>query len=184
AYGFSSGPLRFLLGSSSELGWRGAVGGALATLLTGQCVFFLVGAVGDPGGENQELLSAGLLSPSPLLATLALTSVILVNPLGEELFYRGFLLDCLNRVFGSGFAIVLSATLYGLMQFDPVQSFAATMMGVVLGVLALGGASLRPAIFANVFFNLVLVLLHRFAPAGFAAPELVLGPLENLLAAV
>lgn len=184
AYGFSSGPLSFLLGSRSALGWRGYIGGAAATMFTGLSVMFLVAAVGNPASESNSFLAESVMTPSPDLATLVIVSIVLTGPLGEELFFRGFLMDSLNRVLGSGYAILLSATLFGLIHFDPVQSFAATVMGVVLGILAVSGGSLRPAIVAHVFNNLIFVVVNRFGSSSIAEPETHWGAIENLLAAL
>lgn len=111
-------------------------------------------------------------------------SIAVVAPFGEELLFRGFLLESMNRSVGRGLALFFSATLFGLMHFDPIQSFSATAIGLVLGILAMASRSLWPAIFAHSVNNAFFLYLVRHVPPELAAPETQLSVVANGLGVV
>lgn len=59
----------------------------------------------------------------------------IVAPVVEELVYRGFVLRSLTR-FDKKFAIILSATLFGIMHANLPQAVFAFVVGLVLGYVA------------------------------------------------
>jgi membrane protease YdiL (CAAX protease family) len=88
--------------------------------------------------------------------------VVIGAPIVEELFFRGLLLRALRRRYGPVPAIALSAALFGLAHFEPLQTIALAAFGAVLGWLAERSGRLGPGIFAHCAFNLatVVVLTH------------------------
>ena len=54
----------------------------------------------------------------------------------EELAFRGFVLSGLTRSARPGVAIVLSAVAFGIIHIIPQQVFNATLLGLLLGLLA------------------------------------------------
>ena len=61
---------------------------------------------------------------------------VIVAPVVEEFVYRGFVLFSTKR-FGKGYAIMISALLFGVMHENIPQSVFACMVGVVLGYVAI-----------------------------------------------
>lgn len=61
---------------------------------------------------------------------------VLVAPVCEELLYRGFVLQYL-RPYGSTFAIVFSAVLFGLMHGNMIQLPIAALCGILFGYITL-----------------------------------------------
>jgi sodium transport system permease protein len=79
----------------------------------------------------------------------------------EELAFRGFLLTGFSRGRRAWLAIVLSAVTFGLMHMIPQQVFNASLLGIVLGWLAIRGNSLLPGVVFHFLFNSISVLRER-----------------------
>lgn len=60
----------------------------------------------------------------------------IVAPIIEECIYRGAVLRSLEK-YGRGFSILASAILFGLMHGNFYQIFMATIVGIILGYLAM-----------------------------------------------
>jgi sodium transport system permease protein len=103
----------------------------------------------------------------------------------EELAFRGFILSGLRRRFGPWMAIVFSSLLFALYHMNVFQVIPAFVLGVVLGVLAVRGQSVVPAIVLHLLYNGVLLgaaLLPQFASGEQAWPAMTF--LRPVLAAV
>jgi len=98
------------------------------------------------------------------VGVIALTIVVVgVAPVVEELFYRGVWLRAAERRWGTVTGIVVSATVFGVMHLQPIDTPALIGFGLVAGWLATRYRRLGPAIWAHVAFNLtaVVALLHK-----------------------
>ena len=96
---------------------------------------------------------------SPLRALTVPFAVVFVAPVTEELLFRGLILPRLRDRFGRASAIGASALLFGVFHLDPLAAVYATVMGVVLGVVADRARSVLPAIALHAGFNALPVLL-------------------------
>ncbi|MEL6543719.1 MAG: type II CAAX endopeptidase family protein, partial [Myxococcota bacterium] len=168
-----------LLAHPSQLGVRAYLFGPLAAILAGQTIGFLTAALGARASDTGAVLTEGIVDSENTIFYLAVAAIALAAPIGEELFFRGFLLNSLNRSVGCGLALLFSSTLFGLMHFDPIQSFSATAIGMVLGIVALGSRSLWPAVFAHAVNNAFFLYLVRFIPEEIASPEAEWSALGN-----
>ena len=105
----------------------------------------------------------------------ALAALALVPAVCEEAAFRGFILSGLLRDYRRFTAIVLSAVLFGflhvLLSFFQ-QLFNATLLGLVLGLLAVSSGSLLPGIVFHAIHN-SLALLVGAASAGELGGRLV-----------
>jgi membrane protease YdiL (CAAX protease family) len=88
--------------------------------------------------------------------------VVIAAPIVEELFFRGLVMRSAERRWGSTWAIVVSAALFGAAHFEPLQFPALFVFGLVAGFLAMRTGRLGPSIFAHMAFNGIAVwsLLH------------------------
>lgn len=114
---------------------------------------------------------SGLLRPgiSPVLAVLVLA---LLPAICEELAFRGFILSGLDNELKRGTAIIASALLFGLLHALVSlyqQMFNATLLGVLLGWLALRTGSLFPCIVFHFLNNGLVVGLQTSGAAKQAA---------------
>ena len=77
------------------------------------------------------------------MATAAVNFIQLavIAPIFEELWFRGLVLESL-RPYGNGFAIFISAILFGLTHSNFEQFFYATALGVFLGYIAVSTESI------------------------------------------
>jgi hypothetical protein len=88
--------------------------------------------------------------------------VVGVAPIVEEVFYRGLWMRAAQRRLGRAGGMVLSAVVFGLIHFQPVDTLALVGFGLVAGWLASRYDRLGPAVWAHVTFNLTaLVTLLR-----------------------
>lgn len=95
----------------------------------------------------------------PVGVLLLVLVVGLGAPLVEELFYRGLLLRSLERRWGPGWAVALSAIAFGATHFQPLQFPALTLLGVILALMVQRTGRLGPAIATHVVFNMVTVIV-------------------------
>ena len=101
------------------------------------------------------------------LTTLATRLVaVIVAPVCEEIFFRGFLLSGLMLAMPAWAAVLASALVFGFAHADPGSFLPLVMIGVVLGVLRLRSGSLWPGIALHTLNNLnaaifVLTALHH-----------------------
>lgn len=79
----------------------------------------------------------------------------------EELAFRGFVLTGFNRSGRNRVAIGLSALAFGAMHMIPQQVFNASLLGVVLGLIAVRSNSLLPCVVFHFVFNSLAVLRER-----------------------
>lgn len=90
-----------------------------------------------------------------------------VPALVEEFAFRGVVLGMLRR-FGDGFAIIMSAIMFGMFHGNLVQIPYAFVVGIALGYITVAGGSLWPAIlahFANNTISALLPYLYERLPA-------------------
>jgi membrane protease YdiL (CAAX protease family) len=79
-------------------------------------------------------------------------------PIFEEIFYRGLVQRAFLRRFRPWAAVTLTALIFGLVHFQPLQFPSLALFGAVAGVLALRTGRLGPSIFAHMGFNLITVV--------------------------
>ena len=103
---------------------------------------------------------AATAGPSRAFAFLALG---IAPAFGEELLFRGFIQQLARPRTGVALAIALSAAAFAAIHLDPVQSPAAFVLGIYLGVVVEIGGGLWVAILCHSINNSLAVF---GAPAG------------------
>ncbi len=104
-----------------------------------------------------------LLESIPNVGT-ALLVLAIVPAICEEVAFRGFILSGLQRDYRPASALVLSAFLFGFLHvlmslFQ--QLFNATLLGIVLGLLAMRSRSLLPGILFHVINNSMAIVMGQ-----------------------
>jgi sodium transport system permease protein len=107
----------------------------------------------------------GMMGKIPNIPT-ALLLLAVVPAICEEVAFRGFILSGLRSRYRAWSAIVLSALLFGLLHvllslFQ--QLFNATLLGLVLGLLAIRTRSLWPGVLFHATNNGLAVLMAALA---------------------
>ncbi len=119
------------------------------------------------GIENYDPVSDLIYStPMPLLFLLT----VVLAPLMEELIFRKLLLDRLS-VYGSKFAILVTAVAFGLFHGNIDQFFYATLVGIVLGYVALKSG--------NWLYSVLVHMVMNFL--GSIVPLMINGSMERCL---
>lgn len=92
----------------------------------------------------------------------ALFFLVAIQPIGEEIFFRGFLFEKIEKYAGGIMAIFITAFLFGLAHLSYGKIFPVVMpifMGIILGYIVLKTKSLYSSITAHVTFNITVVTL-------------------------
>jgi sodium transport system permease protein len=105
----------------------------------------LMETLGDPGLPVWFLLLAMAVAPG----------------ICEELAFRGFVLSGFARSARPGVAIGLSAVAFGVFHIIPQQVFNATLLGLLLGLLAIRSGSLLPGVLFHIVYNGIEMLRVR-----------------------
>jgi sodium transport system permease protein len=90
----------------------------------------------------------------------------------EELAFRGFVLSGFARSARPGVAIGLSAIAFGVFHIIPQQVFNATLMGLILGLLAIRSGSLLPGVLFHILYNSIETVRVRAGDSLVRTPVL------------
>lgn len=106
-----------------------------ATGLAAFAVSYIEGFLGFLGlqASSPEGLTLPQSGPAQVVYVL---QICVLAPLCEEFIFRGMILQNLRR-FGNGFAVVMSAILFGMVHGDLPQMVLAFLLGLVFGVLVI-----------------------------------------------
>ncbi len=96
-----------------------------------------------------DMLTGGTLFARALLAI----AIVGVAPLAEELVFRGYLWDLLERAHSRTLAWALTSVLFALHHVDPIHVIAVFFTGLFLGWLRLATGSVWPAVGAHLLNN-------------------------------
>jgi membrane protease YdiL (CAAX protease family) len=149
-----------------------AAGGWFGAALFGLLVFVVRPAValawqavtGDPPPPiQQEVLPR---APELVQVILGVVAVVLAAPLGEEVFFRGFLFAALRERFGLLPGVLLSAAVFGLFHFlgGPLLVVLMFCFGIALALLFHRRGTLAAPVAAHAIFNLIgytLIVVER-----------------------
>lgn len=116
------------------------------------------------------------IATAPWFAVLALMA--LVPAVCEELAFRGFIFGGLVREKGKLRAVIVSAVMFGISHGVLQQSMTATLMGLLLGWVALRTGSVLPGILIHFTVNAMSVSLPRVADSSWGGASLMLTTTE------
>lgn len=84
--------------------------------------------------------------------------LIIFQPITEEIFYRGFLLEKIEKMSSAPVAIAITSILFGLAHLSTGNIYPALLTGVagaILAILVIKTKNLTAAIIAHIVFNVV-----------------------------
>ena len=94
------------------------------------------------------------------LNIVGMLAIAVIGPIAEEVVFRGAVCNSLlKRGVPTGLTVFISATIFGLVHFNPAQIPFAFMLGLVFGYLYCRTGSLVPSIIAHILNNTVSVIL-------------------------
>lgn len=117
------------------------------------------------------------ISAAPWMSVVFLMA--LVPAICEELAFRGFIFGGLVRQKGRVRAVVITALMFGISHGVLQQSIAATIMGLLLGWVALRTGSVLPCILIHFTNNALSVSLDRIEASGWEGAALFLTTTET-----
>lgn len=94
-----------------------------------------------------------LASKKPLIFFAMVFLLTLGAPIGEELFFRGLLVDLWKERYGTGKAVLLAALLFALMHFYVLQFVPVLLSGIFLGILFARSENVLVPIIAHAAVN-------------------------------
>ncbi len=94
-------------------------------------------------------------------AVILFVQLAVIAPLFEEFWFRGIVMESL-RPFGNGFAIFVSALLFGMTHANFQQFFYATALGICLGYIAQATKSIITTTVMHAIFNSISGILLMF----------------------
>lgn len=151
-------------------------GRALGAAVLAMLVFYAFSAVWGAalGLEQSDDLPAELGADKSVLALVAIgVLVVVLAPIVEEFFFRGFLYTTLRRGLGTGAATLLVGVLFGAVHAgstDPGFLVPLAVLGAALAELYRRTGSLLPCMAAHSFNNAIALSVTQ----GFSAPVGVL----------
>ena len=108
----------------------------------------------------EKILSTN--NPSPGLFIFA---AVIIAPLVEEIFFRGFLFAGLKKRFSWPKAMFISSGLFALLHLRPLAAPPIFILGVVFAYLYQRSGSIWPAIFIHALVNSLAVMWVFAQPA-------------------
>jgi hypothetical protein len=144
----------------------------LLAVATGFAVIFAIGLSLTLLGF--DITDAGNISELELYFSLPSMFILLtVQPVGEEIFFRGFLFDKINYLTGEKTAVFSTALLFGIAHLSYGKMYSAVMtgiLGIILGYVVIKTKNLSSAIIAHVLFNVTSFTLFLLSQSlGFEA---------------
>ncbi len=113
--------------------------------------------IGSPPPEPPATLSA------PIAHIFQGIELVLVAPVAEEIFFRGYLLEQLRKLMRSSMALLIQSVLFalghilgwGFDAFSLLHSFGALLFGLVAGLWRIQFRSLLPIVLGHIFCNAI-----------------------------
>ena len=118
-----------------------------------------------PQGIRQQLQA---MSDPNQPVWLVILAFALAPAICEEIAFRGFILSGFGRSKRTWLAIGLSSLMFGLMHMIPPQVFNASLLGLVLGLIAVRSGSLLPPIVFHFTWNSLAILHGRWSQLEWA----------------
>lgn len=92
--------------------------------------------------------------------------IAIIPAFAEEMFFRGFLLSTLRRMFNPHVAVWTSALIFSLFHFQFYGLFSRMALGAMLGYFYLWSGSLWTSILAHFIHNFISLLIALLALRG------------------
>ena len=111
---------------------------------------------------NESFNTVNEIQPENLSCAIVLfVQLAVIAPIFEELWYRGVVMKALQP-YGNGFAIFVSAILFGLTHANLQQFFYATVLGICLGYIAVTTKSIVLTTVMHAMFNSISGIMLLF----------------------
>jgi membrane protease YdiL (CAAX protease family) len=110
-------------------------------------------------GHDYSQVQKLKMTKNPISFIVGSLSSVLLAPLSEEIYCRGFAYTIFKKHYGKIVGVMLSSFLYAGLHFDMWNTFSFIILGVVFALLFESTNSLVPGITAHTVINLSTVVL-------------------------
>jgi len=134
--------------------------GLLAAIIIFLIIFVIEFVLIKMGYKPQDL--SNIPDIQRLFSWPVLFFLVAIQPIGEEIFFRGFLFEKIEHFGGGIVAIFITAFLFGLAHISYGKIFPVLMpmvMGIVLGYIVFKTKNLYSSIIAHIIFNVTSLSL-------------------------
>jgi membrane protease YdiL (CAAX protease family) len=172
-------PLRARLGLVRPRGgWLRVPLYALSAPVAGAAGAFLAGCFFKESSAHVEAMTALITEPRGMAAVYVMLWLSAAPGAVEELFYRGFVQQRLQRCWPAPLAVVVTGTAFAVAHLDPMHIVSVLPVGLWLSFVAWGTRSVVPSMVCHAVFNAGMMLAARAAPEDESAmPTWLLVPL-------
>ena len=128
-------------------------------------VIFAIGIVMTQIGIDTEDLG-NIEDIEQLFSLPAMFILVAVQPITEEIFFRGFLLEKIHAFAGKEIAIVVTSILFGIVHLSYGNVYPALMsglLGIILAIVVIRTKNLMTAVIAHTLYNIASVTLYVIA---------------------
>jgi membrane protease YdiL (CAAX protease family) len=128
-------------------------------------VVFIIGLVLVFLGQNTEELS-NVSDLEQLFSFPSLLLLVAIQPIAEEIFFRGFLLEKFESLAGAPMAILTTSILFGLAHMSYGKIYPVVLpivFGIILGYVVIKTKNLYSAILAHVIFNVIVIVISKLS---------------------
>jgi len=125
-------------------------------------ILFVIGIILTLYGVNIDE-SSNITDLEQIFSLPSIFVIVAFQPIGEEIFFRGFLLEKINSMAGRETAIVVTSVLFGIAHLTYGNIYPAIMtgiLGLILAYMVVKTKNLTTAIVAHIFFNVTSVTLY------------------------
>jgi hypothetical protein len=125
-------------------------------------ILFVIGIILTLYGVNLDE-SSNITDLEQIFSLPSIFVIVAFQPIGEEIFFRGFLLEKINSMAGKETAIVVTSVLFGIAHLTYGNIYPAIMtgiLGLILAYMVVKTKNLTTAIVAHIFFNVTSVTLY------------------------
>ena len=110
-----------------------------------------------PPNTAKEVLN---LAFENIFITIILVSMIV--PICEEVFFRGFLINGLERKFNLKISLLISSGIFSIFHIHIGSLFPTFILGICLGLLYIKSKSIYPSIFIHSIHNFLAVIISKY----------------------
>lgn len=137
---------------------------AIIVVIFGFGIFFVAGIIltffGVDASQASNIPDIEMIFSLPSIIIL-----LVVQPVGEEIFFRGFLLDKIKSIAGKEVAIITTAIIFGIAHLSYAKIYPAIMtavLGVLFGYIVIKTKNLNTSIIAHILFNITSITFYFF----------------------
>lgn len=134
-----------------------------AVVIGAPCALLLVMMIATRVGISDESLEPLKRVFEQVVSEVGLPVLLILPPIAEEIFFRGFFLSGMRRRGGRWVAILITAAAFAFFHMEPAKYLTTGLLGLWLGYVTVATGSLYPAILAHLINNSFPLLLGESA---------------------